>query len=98
MRFYQKGCKRFIAMLLTVMMIVGLLPYGATAYAKEDATKVATSAEYDYIADLLKNDNSISFDPATQTYLVVDVDAVQTEHMKSLNIYQAEENIKDYDY
>ena len=53
--------------------------------------------DYSYIEELLANDSSISFDTEKQTVLVIDVDAVQSEHLKSLNIYQADERIKEYE-
>lgn len=49
------------------------------------------------IADLLSHDDNISFDPDTQTILIIDAAAMQSERMRSFGIYQAEEHIKDYE-
>ena len=59
--------------------------------------QVDKNVESDRIKELLMRDSSLSFDPNTQTYLAVSVDADQTEHMKSLHIYQADEHIKGHD-
>ena len=64
---------------------------------QEEVVSYSTEQGYNYIKALLLNDDSISFAPDTQTFLVIDVDAVQSEHLASLNVYQAEERIKEYE-
>lgn len=70
---------------------------GELICGQEEANSASENQEYDYIKDLLTNDDKISFDTDTQTFLVIDVDAVQSEHLASLNIYQAEERIKEHE-
>ncbi len=70
---------------------------GELICGQEDVDAYSENQEYDYIKDLLTNDDKISFDTDTQTFLVIDVNAVQSEHLASLNIYQAEECIKEYE-
>ena len=70
---------------------------GELICGEEDATTFSSDQDYADIKAILTQDDSISFDPDTQTFLVIDVDAVQSEHLASLNIYQAEERIKEYE-
>ena len=93
--------KRLLAMLLSAVMIISLLP--TAAFAADGQTQigrdeeVSSNEDYAYIEKLLAHDNSISFDPERQTFLVIDVDAVQSENLKQMNIYKAEEHIKEYE-
>lgn len=70
---------------------------GELICGEEDATTFSSDQDYADIKAILTQDASISFDPDTQTFLVIDVDAVQSEHLASLNIYQAEERIKEHE-
>lgn len=70
---------------------------GELICGEEDATTFSSDQDYADIKAILTQDDSISFDPDTQTFLIIDVDAVQSEHLASLNIYQAEERIKKYE-
>ena len=70
---------------------------GELICGQEEVVSSSTEQGYNYIKALLLNDDSISFAPDTQTFLVIDVDAVQSEHLASLNVYQAEERIKEYE-
>lgn len=70
---------------------------GELICGEEDATTFSSDQDYADIKAILTQDDSISFDPDTQTFLVIDVDAVQSEHLASLNIYQAEERIKEHE-
>lgn len=70
---------------------------GELICGEEDATTFSSDQDYADIKAILTQDDSISFDPDTQTFLVIDVDAVQSEHLASLNIYQAEELIKEHE-
>ncbi len=105
--------KRMLSMFLSVIMVLGLLTITTFAddvriretrelpvdYKEEIAVTNgdADNLDYDYITDLLLNDDNISFDSDTQSYLVIDMDAELTENFKSLNIYKAEERIKEYE-
>lgn len=70
---------------------------GELICGEEDATTFSSDQDYADIKAILTQDDSISFDPDTQTFLMIDVDAVQSEHLASLNIYQAEEHIKEHE-
>lgn len=70
---------------------------GELICGEEDATTFSSDQDYADIKAILTQDDSISFDPDTQTFLMIDVDAVQSEHLASLNIYQAEERIKEHE-
>lgn len=70
---------------------------GELICGEEDATTFSSDQDYVDIKAILTQDDSISFDPDTQTFLMIDVDAVQSEHLASLNIYQAEERIKEHE-
>ena len=98
MKHRSKMTKLWSAVLAVVMML-GLFPAQAMAYTKdaEPAASALTEADQKAIEDLLIKDASISFDPDKQTFVAVDVDAVQSEHLKSMNIYQADECIKEYE-
>lgn len=70
---------------------------GELICGEEDATTFSSDQDYADIKEILTQDDSISFNPDTQTFLIIDVDAVQSEHLASLNIYQAEERIKEHE-
>lgn len=70
---------------------------GELICGEEDDTTFSSNQDYADIKAILTQDDSISFDPDTQTFLMIDVDAVQSEHLASLNIYQAEEHIKEHE-
>ena len=70
---------------------------GELICGQEETNSDSENQEYEYIKDLLTYDESIAFNPDTQTFLVIDVDAVQSEHLASLHIYQAEERIKEHE-
>lgn len=70
---------------------------GELICGEEDATTFSSDQDYADIKAILTQDDSISFNPDTQTFLIIDVDAVQSEHLASLNIYQAEERIKEHE-
>lgn len=72
----------------------------AESESSEELTEADTASavpQFNDIRNLLMQDDSISFHPDTQTILVVSAEAEQSEHMKSLNIYQAEEHIKAHE-
>ena len=68
-----------------------------SAFGQERNDDYSSSQEYGYIGELLANDSSVSYNPNTQTFLAIDVDAVQSEHLASLGIYQADEHIKEHE-
>ena len=90
---------RLWSAVLAVVMMLGMFPVQAMAYTKdaEPTASALTAEEQQAIEKLLSNDESISFNPKTQTFVAVDVDAVQSEHLKSMDIYQADERIKEYE-
>lgn len=90
---------RLWSAVLAVVMMLGMFPVQAMAYTKdaEPTASALTESDKTTIKELLINNDSISFDSDKQTFLIIDVDAVQSEHLASLNIYQAEERIKKYE-
>lgn len=90
---------RLWSAVLAVVMMLGMFPVQAMAYTKdaEPTASALTESDKTTIKELLINNDSISFDSDKQTFLIIDVDAVQSEHLASLNIYQAEECIKKYE-
>lgn len=56
-----------------------------------------SDSEYGYIQELLMNDESVSFNPETQSVIVIDVSTEQSKFLKELNIENAETYIHDYD-
>ena len=90
---------RLWSAVLAVVMMLGMFPVQAMAYTKdaEPTASALTESDKTTIKELLINNDSISFDSDKQTFLMIDVDAVQSEHLASLNIYQAEERIKEHE-
>lgn len=90
---------RLWSAVLAVVMMLGMFPVQAMAYTKdaEPTASALTESDKTTIKELLINNDSISFDSNKQTFLMIDVDAVQSEHLASLNIYQAEERIKEHE-
>ncbi len=90
---------RLWSAVLAVVMMLGMFPVQAMAYTKdaEPTASALTESDKTTIKELLINNDSISFDSDKQTFLIIDVDAVQSEHLASLNIYQAEERIKEHE-
>mgnify|MGYP004566098017 CR=1 FL=1 len=70
---------------------------GESAFGQEKTDDYSENQEYGYIGKLLADDSDVSYDPDTQTFLVIDVDAAQSEHLASLGIYQADEHIKEHE-
>lgn len=62
-----------------------------------EETDSQDESKYSYIKDLFEADESIAYDAATQSIVVIDVSAAQSQFLQKLNIENAEQYIHEYD-
>lgn len=66
-----------------------------TALSDDNNTKaLLTESEYEDLKQLFAADESIAFDPATQTLLVIEAEHIQTAHLQSLGLANVEDAIQ----
>ncbi len=65
--------------------------------ADNDADDESENSDYDYIKDMLINNEDVDFNPETQTFIVIHAQHEQSEHLKSLGLSGVDDIISGHE-
>ena len=92
----MKALKCVFATIMVLWLVFASTAYAAGSSAEKRVSEPSVlrngdsaneTSEYDFIKQLLIDDESISFNPETQTVILIDVSTALSEHLDSLNLY-----------